>query len=859
MSTALPTGVVTFVFTDIEGSTRLLQALGERFVSVLDDHSRLLRAAWERWGGWVRGTEGDSFMVAFPNAHDAVEAVVEAQRAIHAHPWPPGAPVRVRMGLHTGTPTIANADYVGIDVHRAARIAACGHGGQVLLSRDSHEIVTAALPLGVTTRDLGEHRLKDLERPEWIFELVIDGLPSEHPPLRSLEVPSTIPTPATGMVGREADVARIRALLRQTDVRIVTLTGAGGVGKTRLSIAVAEGESDRFMNGRFFVPLDGLAAGTSVLPALARCIGIEPSETPAKVLPQIVAELRAKSVLLVLDNFEQVADQGSVVAELLAQAPRVQALVTSRVALHIRGEHVHPVEPLTNDTASALFFERAQAVVADIDRSDPNRIAVERICQRLDGLPLAIEIAAARTRTLSPPLLLERLGTALRLESKARDLPARQQTLRATIGWSVELMPESARAVFDAMGLFPGGATLEALQAVVARDPLDDVELLLEHSLVRASGAGRFDTLMTIRAFALERIDGAPEGSALRDRHARFLSELAMTANRSLRGPEGGEWRKRLVAETANFQLALAWTLDDSAPPDRAATGAVIAGSLGWFWYTRSDGVEGIPWLERARRHTEDTRDLVRARVLQGLGILYDQVGRPADAIPCLEEGRALYEALGDGPASTRCTNSLGSALRGSGDSVRARAMFELAIARAKALGDEPKLAVAPLFNIGALALDSCDGPTALTALSSALELDRAMSNEWGIAVDTAAIGQAHLCAGDVAAAEASFVAALPKLMALDEMDRVAETLAYHAAVLGKNGDAVGAVRLVAAAWALWRSKGLLPSGPDLRRLEDQLRFLETALPPDERARAETEGAAMTAEQAVAYALHSSS
>jgi predicted ATPase len=596
-----------------------------------------------------------------------------------------------------------------------------------------------------------------------------------------------------------------------------------------------------------------------VLPALARCIGIDPSETPAKVLPQIVAELRAKSMLLVLDNFEQVAEQASVVAELLAQAPRVQALVTSRVALHIRGEHVHPVDPLPTDTASALFFARARAVVLDLDGSEPNRAAVERICQRLDCLPLAIELAAARARTLPLPLLLERLGTALKLESKARDLPARQQTLRATIGWSVELLSETARELFDAMGLFPAGATLDALEAVLERDPLDDVELLLEHSLVRASGEGRFDTLMTVRAYSLERLDASPVGEKRRERHAAFLADLATTANRSLRGPEGGEWRKRLVAESANIQAALAWTLADGAPAERAIIGARIAGSLGWFWYTRSDAVDGIRWLERARPRVAAAPEAVRAGVLHGLGILYDQVGRSTDAIPCLEEASALFETLGDGHAGTRCTNSLGNALRSSGDSVRARAMYELALSRAKVLGDEPSLAVAPLFNMGALALDSCDGQTALRALRGALELDRTMSNEWGIAVDTAAIGQAHLCAGDVAAAEASLVGALPKLMELGESDRVAETLAYQAAVLGKKGDPVGAVRLLAAAWALWRSKGILPTGPDLHRLEDQLRFLEGALPPEERARAENEGAAMTAEQAVAYALRASS
>jgi class 3 adenylate cyclase len=423
----LPSGTVTFVFTDIEGSTRLLHELGERYGAVLADHRRTLRSAFGQHGGVEVDTQGDALFVAFANASDAVTATAEAQRALR------GGPVRVRMGIHTGQPTVGEEGYVGIDVHRGARVCAAGHGGQVLMSRSTRELVGA----GIDVIDLGEHRLKDLKNPEWLFQLSGPGLESDFPPLKSLSN-TNLPAEASSLIGRERELAELNGLLRQDTVRLLTLTGPGGTGKTRLALRLAARTVEHFKNGVFFVALAAVREPELVLATIAQTLGVKQNGTET-LLESLGQHFERKSILLVLDNFEQLLAAASDVAQLLRSAPDLKIVTTSRERLHLNGEHEYAVQPLTADDARDLFYERALAAGRRIE-TDEDATAVSAICERLDGLPLALELAAARVAVLSPRALLVRLQQRLPLlVGGAHDLPSRQRTLAATIAWSYEL------------------------------------------------------------------------------------------------------------------------------------------------------------------------------------------------------------------------------------------------------------------------------------------------------------------------------------------------------------------------------------------------------------------------------------
>src|SRR6266487_47153 len=502
----LPTGTVTLLFTDIEGSTRLLQQLGERYASVLSECRDLLRTTFSEHHGHEVDTQGDAFFVAFARASDAVAAAVDGQRALFTHAWPEGKAVRVRMGLHTGEPHLASEGYVGLDVHRAARIMCAGHGRQVLLSQTTHDLVEHALPEGVRVLDLGAHRLKDLQHPSHLFQLVIAGLPAGFPPLKTLDAyPNNLPIQPTPLIGREQEVATVAALLRRDDLRLLTLTGPGGTGKTRLGLQVAAELSDRFADGVFFVNLAPLSDPELVIPATAQALDVQ--EIGGQPLLELLkGSLREKHLLLLLDNFEQVVGAAMYVADLHAACPNLKVMVTSRMTLHIRGEQEYTVPPLavpdpkhlpdlvvlSQYEAVALFIQRAQATRPEFQVSNANAPAVAEICVRLDGLPLAIELAAARIKVLPPQALLARLGQRLAvLTGGARDAPTRQQTLRNTIEWSYQLLDADEQRLFRRLSSFVGGCTLEAIEAVCTeldgevRQVLDGVASLIDKSLLQ--------------------------------------------------------------------------------------------------------------------------------------------------------------------------------------------------------------------------------------------------------------------------------------------------------------------------------------------------------------------------------------
>ncbi len=529
-SGGLPTGTVTLLFSDIEGSTRLLQQMGARYADVLASCRHLLRAAFQEWKGYEVDTQGDGFFAAFARASDAVSAAVAAQRAYASHSWPDGVTVRVRMGLHSGEPSRTAEGYVGLDVHRAARIMGVGHGGQVLLSHTTHDLVEHSLPEGVSLRELGEHRLKDLQHPSRLFQLVIAGLPGDFPPLKTLDShPNNLPVQLTRFIGRGQEVTAVQHLLHREGVRLVTLTGPGGTGKTRLGLQVAAELSGCFAEGVFFVNLAPISDPELVVPTIAQTLDIK--ETADQSLLDLVkAFLRERQVLLVLDNFEQVVSAAVQVAELLAACPKLKVVVTSRAVLHVRGEQEYAVPPLAlpdpkrlpdlvalaQYEAVALFIQRAQAVKPEFQVTNANAPAVAEICTRLDGLPLAIELAAARSKVLPPQALLARLRQRLAvLTSEARDVPARQQTLRSTIEWSYQLLDAEEQRLFRQLCIFVGGCTLQAAEAVcvtpgdgdTTRSVLDGVSSLIDKSLLRQSEQEgeepRLVMLETIREYGL--------------------------------------------------------------------------------------------------------------------------------------------------------------------------------------------------------------------------------------------------------------------------------------------------------------------------------------------------------------------
>ncbi len=573
MAGQLPSGTVTFLFTDVEGSTALLTEIGkDAFAERLTEHHRLIRGAVGDGGGSEVDSQGEAFFAVFPVATDAVTTAARLQRELTA------AGLRVRMGLHTGQPNVASTGYVGLDVPRAARISAAAHGGQTLLSPTTRELVEDELPVGVTLRDLGEHRLKDLTRPQRLSQLVIDGLANEFPPLRTLENrPTNLPVQPTTLIGRRREVAAAIALLSRPDVRLLTLTGPGGSGKTRLGLQVAAELLEAFQQGVYLIPLETIADPMQVLPTIAQTVGVR--ETGANPIGNSLKEFLAdKQMLLLLDNVEQLVEAAPELADLLIAAPQLKLLVTSRTPLHVSAEHELPVPSLSlpdltklpgiaslsKYASVALFIERAQAVKADFVLTEENAPAAAEVCLRLDGLPLAIELAAARVKLLSPQALLARLEQRFDLlVGGPRDMPSRQQTLRATIDWSYGLLGPAEKALFARVSVFAGGFTLEAAEAVYGADRLlAELSSLIDNNLVRQDeqpgGEPRFTLLETIRAYALERLDELGEREEAARRHSRVFPHARGTMRTGVVFVADPNW-PAYERELGNFRSALAW------------------------------------------------------------------------------------------------------------------------------------------------------------------------------------------------------------------------------------------------------------------------------------------------------------
>ncbi|HEX8696024.1 MAG TPA: tetratricopeptide repeat protein [Longimicrobium sp.] len=810
-----PRGTVTFLFTDMEGSTRLLQQIGAAYPAVLEEQRRLAMGACERHGGRLVDTAGDGLFVAFERARDALAAAIEAQRALLSHPWPDGAAVRVRMGLHTGEPVASGSGYTGLDVHRAARIMSAAHGGQVVLSEATRQLAAGDLP-GVELVDLGEHALKDLPRPERLYQVRAEGLPAAFPPLRTAGAPGvSLPGRALPLIGRDEELAAVSGLLRRDDVRLLTLTGTGGTGKTSLAIEAAARCIPHFPGGVAFVALAPIAEPPLVFAAVAQTLAVSP-RAGQEPLDAVVEQLRERRLLLVLDNFEHVLGAATGVARLVASCPGVKALVTSRFALRLSMEREYPVAPLPTPGAAAggnaallraypsvqLFAERAAAVKPGFGLDDESTVAVAEICHRLDGLPLAIELAAARVKLFSPRALLARLDRRLELLSGGpRDLPDRHRTLRQAIGWSYDLLDAGEQATFRRLAVFAGGFSLEAAEAVssAAGGPvlpaLEAVSALVDKSLLRQEEPGeddepRFRMLETVREFALERLAAAGEEASTRAAHADVTTALAERAAPELAGAGQPLWLPRLEREHDDLRAALDWAVRAGD----AARALRLGAALCRFWLIRGFHTEGRRRLRAvlALPHAAADEPL-RARVLSGAAILAYEQGDLGEGTTLLEEVLAHHRAAGDARGVAETLNHMGWVAFYTGDLERVRTLTEEALALHERRGDTRGIALS-LTNLGAAALQGGDVGRALQLYGRALELRRELNEGRSIAYGSLNLSLALIRAGELDRAEALTRDAERTLRALGDKQLLGYAcfcLAEAALERGRPADAV--------------------------------------------------------------------
>jgi predicted ATPase/class 3 adenylate cyclase len=877
----LPTGTITFLFTDIEGSTRLGSELAERFDAILVAHHQLIRDVLARHGGIEVSTEGDAFFAVFPAAPPAVAAAVEAQRGLATHEWPHGAQIRVRMGLHTGDGRLGGDNYVGTDVNRAARIAAAGHGGQVLLSDATRGLAAQRLPAGVAIRDLGSHRLKDLPELERIWQLEIDGLPREFPPIRSLDArPNNLPLPAASLIGRTAELASVVDLVRAR--RLVTLTGPGGTGKTRLALAAAHHLLADFADGAYFVALEDARDRPAVAASIAMTLGVR--EKYDRDLEQGVRDfVEHRKLVLVLDNFEQVVEAGApLLTELLAVSSELHIVVTSRAVLRVGGEQEFSVPPLDvpdprelpplrvlgQVEAIALFVQRARAVAPGFAVTDDNARAVTEISQRIDGLPLGIELAAARIKLLSPAAILDRLERRLPvLTATARDMPARQRTLHATIDWSYELLDAAERRLLARLSVFAGGWTLDAAEEVcnpgreLGIDMLDGLSSLVDKSLVRplgddgtgASPEPRFSLLQVIREFAAEKLDEEPEAEAVRRRHAEWVLRLAEAARPELRLNNLRRWQHRLRREEENLRTALRWALERGEDEIGLRTASAV-----WdFWHYWAEVREGIGWLESliALPAAAAPTD-ARARGLDALaGLLYWQ-GKPDRAWDLYEEAVAIRREHGDDRA-------LADALFGTAWAAAAAYDLDLATERAnearelyEKAGDTMSVQLmTDWIRIEPAILGAGgDREKAIAAIEAAYHMTRRLGRAHDATDWLSGWAMLHRLNGDPARGLPVARDSIAAWYELGNLGRLPLALKVIAALELQAGEPFRAVRLEAAARRLSEDVG-----GDLYQVFGQLGdAVEEARPlldPEEHARAIAEGRTGTLAEQVSYAL----
>ncbi len=873
----LPNGTVTLLFSDIEGSTALLSALGAAtWGEVLQAHRQILRSAFAGHQGTELGTEGDSFFVVFTSAREAVLATIDAQRGLLAHRWPHNGALRVRMGLHTGEPQPHEEGYVGLDVHRAARIAATAHGGQIVLSQATRDLLSDHSD-EPELHDLGWHRLKDLPDAEHLFEVRAAGLPTQHPPLRSLGTHANLPHYATELVGRADEVAQVRARFTDRASPLVTLTGPGGAGKTRLAVSVARELQVELDCDAYFVDLHTATGSSGIWTGIAEALGAPGgSQRPAR--EQVLELVTARPVLLVLDNLEQIPDADLVVVDLLNAGRDVRVLATSRGPLHLVDEQQFPVGALPipepdpgrgladlRRGAVELFVQRAQLVRPGFGLTRENVADVLALCRRLDGLPLSIELAAARLRLLSPAALLRRLELQLR-ETAGAGRVERQRTLEATIAWSYDLLEPEDQAVFRRLGVFAGRFDLEAVAGVadsVDRDPLDVVAHLVDVSLVETvegpDGEPMVWLLETIRQFARERSAAAGELEAARAQHARWCLAVATQISAQLGGPMQMAALDRFHALDPDLQDALDWTLGASGPwaSEKLEAGLSLLEQLYPYWYRFSHAAQGRPWHERAlaRVRTGEVADSTRiVDALHGQGILALEQRDVATGAPALEQALAMAQRLGDRDRQARESNSLGVARRLAGDPRAARELLEQSLVLARAQ-QAPELQASALANLVTVHLDLGDHAAAIHAARDAMAVDRALDDAWGLAVDRSGLVFALLHAQSPHEALDQLREGAADAVALGDLQLSIDVLESLACVLAVLGHGPAAARALGCAQRHRADAGLPRSEPDEAHLARFLDPVRADLDPAQWQQAMAGGGVLTIEQALADGL----
>lgn len=914
----VPSETVTFLFTDIEGSTKLWQEFPRAMPAALARHHAILNQTSAAHHGYVFQVIGDSFHVAFPSALDGLNAALDVQRALFAGPWEETGPIRVRMALHTDRARVnahnyTSGEYGGgeyLFLAQTARLLSAAHGGQILLSARTAELAREQLPPQIGLRDLGTHRVKDFQ-PQQVFQLTAPELPSDFPPLNTLgSLPNNLPLQLTSFIGRDWEIGEVKQWLSVT--RLMTLTGPAGSGKTRLAIQVAADLIEEFRDGVFFVALAPITEPGLVASTIAQTLGIH--ERPSlPILNSLVQFLQSKSMLIVLDNFEQVISAAPLVVDLLAACSGLTVLVTSREVLRVRGEREYPLSPLAlpdfaeippleslaQYPAVELFVQRAQAIKPDFVLEKETAGAVIEICKRLDGLPLAIELAAARIKVLSPQGILAQMEHRLQfLTGGARDLPPRQQTLRNAIAWSYDLLNAGEQVFFRRLSVFVGGCTFAAAQVVAGDNvpPLDQVGSLLDKSLLRkvegTPPEPRLVLLEILREFGLEQLELNGEQAAIRLRHANYFLALAEQSAIKLKSAERLEWMSQMEQEHDNLRAALEWSKSTDGTDNLCLR---LADALGFFWEAHgyfSEGRERLSAMlstETGRRRTiARARLLARAAELayrqsdypataelagesleisrelqdeQGiasalikLGDAATEGGNYATASARFEEALAIWRRIDDERGMARALINLGYAALRAGEYQPANARLEEALGLHRALNDIRGIGFA-LSGLGDVAARQGDYARAKRLLGESLELRRQAGNKWGIGVSLGTLGWVAICEEDWKQAAIHLGESLQVRQEIGDKSGIAWCLERLAEIAMARGQTAKSAQVFGSAAALRESIGSVMDSVDQPEYENKMVTLRTQLGEEQFLIAWEQGRRLAMEQAVASAL----
>lgn len=836
-SPVLPSGQLTFVFTDIEGSTVLLRRLGDAaYRGLLEKHNALIRGVLARSGGTEVATEGDSFFAVFTSPVDAMTAVRDIQQAFDRAD-DELANVKVRIGAHAGTGVLGADNYVGVDVHRAQRIAAAAHGGQVLVSAATADEVGTMLPEGASLRRLGKYRLVGFDQPETLFQMDITGLATAFDPPRGAHSPSILPDPLTDFVGRDAELEALGGLVRTG--RLVTLTGTGGTGKTRLAVELGRSVEGEFDDGVYFVPLAPIRQVDLIATTVASVLGLQ---TAATVSPEdhLRRHLAERESMLILDNFEHLIGGTSFVSGLLESAPSLKMVVTSRVPLRIPGEREFPVPPLivpgegeeyderSSTPSVALFAHRAAAVRPDFELSAANIGVISTIARSLDGLPLAIELAASRMRTLTPEAILERLSNRL-LSSTSSDVPERQRSIVNAIGWSYDNLDSGSRRLFEELSVFMGSFAIDEVEAVSSHEDLDDIldglTTLVENSLLLqtgTSGTPRFRMLTVIREYAYAALSARSGDAETQDRHARTFLDLADAAEKEILTSRQGHWLDRLTADHDNLRAAF----DHSVRVGDTDTALGLVGSLWRFWQIRGHLDEGRSRTESALALPPGKEPLRRARALTGLGGMMYWQGDWQGTLAPYEEALALSREHGNDVDVAEALYNHSFPLAYSGDVEYARRQLEESLELSQGQGRRIGVGRA-LWGLGQVETFNENWDAVLELNTRAAEelsgIDAPFDLGWAWFV----IAHAHQKAGRSDQA----VPFLRKALDIFEQTRdvSALTLLFEAFSLAalRHGDGGTSARLLGASNRLKADTGVSITEVEVNQFSDMIEFME--------------------------------